>query len=169
MTTDNRILNGLKEAILAEHAGGSFYALAAGNTADPKGKDVFRMLAAEEELHQQYLRQQYAHIAAGRPPDPGVITGSAGILDTDNPVFSAGLRDRIAGAHFEMTALSVGLELERNTIARYRELAGQAEGQALREFYDRLREWEEGHARALERQSKLLREAYWSAAGFAPF
>ena len=30
------------------------------NTADPKGKEVFLMLAAEESLHQDYLKQQAA-------------------------------------------------------------------------------------------------------------
>ena len=169
MTTDSEILAGLRDAILTEHTGSSFYTIAAENTEDPKGREVFRMLAAEEDLHEQYLKKQYALIAEGRDPDPLVVSDTAALLEGDSPVFSTGLRDRIADAHREMTALSVGLQLELHTIARYRELAELAGRPGLREFYDKLRVWEEGHARALERQSRLLREAYWDAGGFAPF
>ena len=68
-----------------------------------------------------------------------------------------------------MTVLSVGLQLEHATIARYRGLAAAAEQPELKHFFERLMHWEEGHAAALERQSRLLRESYWNAAGFAPF
>lgn len=163
------ILAGLKEAILTEHTGSDFYSVASRHTTDPKGREVFLMLAAEEALHQRWLEQQYATIAAGRHPEPFISTADGAVFDDANPIFSDELRTRIGEAHWEMTALSVGLQLELATIARYRQLAAAAGIAELREFYEMLMRWEEGHARALERQSKLLREDYWNEAGFAPF
>ncbi|MFO7639147.1 MAG: ferritin family protein [bacterium] len=169
MPADERALAGLREAILTEHTGRDFYAVASERTADPKGKEVFLVLSSEEARHEEQLKSQYAAIAAGRDPMPSVRAGSAAALDGDSPIFSAELRNRIAGAHWEMTALSVGLQLELNTIARYRELAATAGLPELQTFYEELVRWEEGHARALERQLKLLREDYWQEAGFTPF
>ena len=165
----DRIMAGLKEAILTEQTGNSFYTVASQNTSDPKGKEVFLMLAAEEALHQKRLKEQYARLHEGKNPEPMISTDSGAIFDDENPIFSKELKDRIGEAHWEMTALSVGLELERATISRYRDLAAEADVPELEHFFERLMKWEEGHAAALDRQSKLLRESYWSEARFAPF
>jgi len=167
--TSERILAGLREAILTEHVGNNFYTVASEKTQDPKGKEVFLMLAAEEALHQKWLTEQYALLREGKHPEPLVSATSGAIFDDRNPIFSPELRSRIAEAHWEMTALSVGLQLEYNTITRYRELAAAAGVPELRHFFEKLMHWEEGHARALEQQSKLLRDAYWNEARFAPF
>ena len=164
-----KILAGLKDAILVEHTGNNFYTVAAKNTEDPKGKEVFLMLAAEEALHKDYLAQQYEVVRGGRTPEPIIPVHAGAELKGDSPIFSEKLLSRIADAHWEMTALSVGLQLEHGTIARYRELAAEARFPELKHFFEKLARWEEGHAAALDRQSKLLREAYWNAAGFAPF
>jgi rubrerythrin len=165
----NRILAGLKDAILTEQTGNNFYTVASENTADEQGKEVFLMLAAEEALHQKWLTEQYGLLQQGKNPEPLISTDSGAILDDQNPIFSPELRQRIAEAHWEMTALSVGLQLEHATIARYRALAAESDSPELKHFFQKLMHWEEGHARALEQQSKLLREAYWSEANFAPF
>ncbi|MBM3314245.1 ferritin-like domain-containing protein [candidate division WOR-3 bacterium] len=78
---------------------------------------------------------------------PSVDTGGA-LFDGQSPVFSEELRSRIGKAHFEMTALSVGLELELATIRRYRELAAAAGAPELSRFYGRLGDREETHAAA---------------------
>lgn len=167
--TRDRIMAGLKEAILTEQTGSNFYTVASRNTADHQGKEVFLMLAAEEALHQKWLKEQYGLLQQGKNPQPMVSTDSGAILDDRNPIFSPELRHRIAEAHWEMTALSVGLQLEQSTIARYRDLAAASDSPELLHFFEKLMHWEEGHARALETQSRLLREAYWSEAHFAPF
>ncbi len=163
-----RIIAGIKEAMLAERQGIEFYTVAARTTADEKGKEVFLMLAAEEGRHLDYLRSLYRDVAT---------TGMAGYYDIDSgaelggnsPIFSDELRHRLADAHWEMTALSVGLHLELASIERYRTMARQAEQPELRRFFESMARWEEGHAGALERQSRSLREDYWNQAGFAPF
>jgi rubrerythrin len=163
-----RILAGLKEAMLAEQYGIEFYTVASRNTTDEKGKEVFLMLAAEEGRHLDYLKLLYKDVATeGFARFYDIDTGAA--LGGDSPIFSDELKHRLADAHWEMTALSVGLQLELSSIDRYRTMARQSEQPELRRFLESLARWEEGHARALERQSRTLREDYWNEAGFAPF
>jgi len=169
MSTKEQLLASLKDAILTEHTGNHFYAAAAEKTTDSRGAEVFRMLAAEEALHQKYLKQQYELLHAGKNPEPLIDPTAGAIFDDENPVFSPELKSRIGEAHWEMTALSVGLQLEHSTIARYRDLAAGADSPELTHFFERLMKWEEGHADALEKQSRILREEYWNQGHFAPF
>jgi rubrerythrin len=162
------LADGLKAAILAEQAGNDFYSAAAARTSDPKGREVLLMLAAEEALHQDYLKQQYGHLIAGRPPT-WLLMSSGAELGGPSPIFTEELKQRIAEAHWEMTALAVGLQLELSSINHYRSLAETVEQPEARWFFGKLVKWEENHAAAIRRQQSYLLESYWHEAGFAPF
>jgi rubrerythrin len=166
--TKDQLLAGIKEAILTEQTGVQFYTVAAANTTDVKGREVFQQLARDEAEHQQWLRRQYGHIIAGTPWEELKPVWHAD-LSGPSPIFSDSLRARIGEAHWEMTALSVGLALEEATVIRYRRLAQAADQPEVRRFFDELAKWEESHAEALSRQSNLLKESYWHEARFAPF
>ncbi len=166
--TGDQLLAGLKEAILTEQTGIQFYTVAAGNTTDAQGREVFQQLARDESEHQQWLRRQYDHLVVGTPWEEMKPVPHAE-LSGPSPIFSDGLRSRIGEAHWEMTALSVGLALEEATIIRYRKLAQAADQQEVRRFFEELTKWEESHAEALSRQSDLLKESYWREARFDPF
>ena len=166
--TKDRLLAGLKEAILTEQTGVQFYTVAAANTTDVKGREVFQQLAHDEAEHQQWLRRQYGHIVEGTPWEEIKPVFHAD-LSGPSPIFSDDLRSRIGEAHWEMTALSVGLALEEATVTRYRDLARAAEQPDVRRFFEELARWEQSHAEALSRQSNLLKESYWHEARFAPF
>lgn len=166
--TRDQLIAGLKEAILTERTGVQFYTVAANNTTDVQGREVFQQLARDEAEHQQWLRRQYGHIVEGTPWEEMRPAFHAD-LSRPSPIFSDGLRSRIGEAHWEMTALSVGLALEEATVTRYRDLARAAEQPDVRRFFEELARWEESHAEALRRQSNLLKESYWDEAHFAPF
>src|SRR5512136_3038092 len=117
--TRNQLLAGLKEAILTEQSGSQFYTMAADNTKDPQGQEVFRQLARDEAEHKDWLQRQYRHLLEGTAWEEFQAKPHAE-LSGPSPVFSARLRSRIGEAHWEMTALSVGLALEDATIVRYR-------------------------------------------------
>ncbi len=167
--TDSGLLEGLRLAILNERAGADFYTMAARTTTDPRGREVFLILAAEEALHLRFLKEQYALVAAGKTPAPLISATHGAELGTESPIYSEELRERIGEAHFEMSALAVGLKLEHETIAHYRALAAGAAAPEARHFFEKLVAWEQGHASALSRQQAQLLESYWQAAGFAPF
>jgi rubrerythrin len=164
--TKEQLLAGLKEAIITEQTGVRFYTVAAANTTDARGREVFGQLAQDEAEHQQWLRRQYGHLVKDEPWETWEPVHHA---DLSGPIFSAGLRSRIGEAHWEMTALSVGLALEEATVIRYRKLAQAAAQPDVRQFFEELAKWEESHAEALSRQSNMLKESYWREARFAPF
>ncbi len=160
---------GLKDAFLAEVEGEHFYRMAAATTADPKGRQVFEQLAAEERQHQQFLRSQYDALLRSGELDETLELGSPGPMDGESPIFSDALRARMADAHFEMTALSVGAQLELAAEQHYRAAAKSANLSFVKRFFEELANWEARHYEALHKQLELLREDYWQASGFHPF
>ncbi len=164
---DNEIVAGLKEAMLAERAGIEFYRTAAERTVDERGREVFTLLAGEEERHLEYLQRQFGHLLKGVEFEP--LKEGAKLLDKPGPIFSPAITSRLSNAHWEMTALAVGMALEQSAIKRYQELAEKAGSESAREFFLALVRWEQTHARALEAEFERLKEAYWEQAHFAPF
>jgi rubrerythrin len=169
MSVHEKILKGLKEAITAEGDGYNFYMLAAENTSDEKGKEVFQMLAREEGDHIKYLRTQYESILNDGVPNSGIKLPKRKEFEGASPIFSSGLKSRIKDAHMEMSALSIGIQLELNAIKHYRDQAEIAEDPTIKDFFMELVEWESGHYELLSRQQEYLKEDYWAAGGFSPF
>lgn len=164
-----RTTRGIVAAIKAEAEGHHFYRMASQATADPQGQRVFAELAEEELAHLQFLRAQHAALLSSGRPDAGVRLGQPHTFTGASPIFSPALRKRIAEAHFEMTALSVGIQLELSAQRFYREEASSTADQAVRQFFLDLAAWEAGHYQALLAQQDSLKEDYWAAAGFTPF
>ena len=163
------LAEGLKRAYLAEVEGEHFYRMAAATTTDPKGQEVFDLLAAEERQHQEFLRHQYDALTTTGSLDETVKLGRAQGLDEKSPIFSDALRGRVADAHFEMTALSVGVQLELSAEKFYRAEAQKTDISFMKRFYEELADWEASHYAALNTQQASLREDYWQASGFSPF
>jgi rubrerythrin len=154
------------KAIQAEIEGQHFYRMAASTTKDPRGREVFEMLAGDEEAHESFLRAHYESIIETGSPD---ATAKLGKPTDPGPIFSTALRTRIKEAHFEMTALSIGIQLELTAQRFYRTAADETRDPLLKRTFRELADWEQGHMNALVRQQEDLKEDYWSAAGFSPF
>ncbi|MBN2563596.1 MAG: ferritin family protein [Phycisphaerae bacterium] len=164
-----RLAGGLLKAIKAERDGHSFYSMAANASADPKAKEVFAQLAAEESDHMRFLTQHYESVLKTGKPDQAAKLGPRTDLSGLSPIFSDGIKARIKDAHYEMSALSIGLQLEADAMAFYQAEAEAANDPYVRRFYAELAGWEAGHYRALLQQQEELKEEYWSNSGFAPF
>jgi rubrerythrin len=166
-----RLAQGLEKAIEDEAYGHNFYLMAARSTEDARGREVFEQLAAEELDHQRYLARQRRAILESGELDPGARLGTRSSLQGSSPIFSEELRARIREAHFEMTALAVGIQLEQNAIAFYTKEAEAVTplDAGAGAFYRELAEWEAGHHQALLRQQEALRADFWGADGFSPF
>ena len=170
MTSDKqRVIDGLLKAIKSERYGHDFYMMAANSTQDAKGREVFQQLAQEELDHMRFLKQHYDSMLATGKPDRSAKLGAQRDLSDMWPIFSAGLKERVKEAHFEMTSLSVGIQLEHDAILFYKEQSAAAKDPEIGKFFATLADWESGHYQALLRQQEALRESYWSANGFAPF
>ena len=164
-----RMTDGLAKAIKAEHDGHFFYLSAASNTQDPKGKEVFQMLAEEEQRHMLYLKTQHKSLVTTGSIDASLELGSRLDLSGASPIFSEDLKTRIKDANYEMSALSIGITLEQNSIRFYESEAGAVSDPGGKEFYLKLADWEKGHLDALLRQEDALKEDYWYHSGFYPY
>lgn len=161
--------DGLLKAIQAENYGQNFYLMAAGSTRDPKGKEVFQTLAAEEEEHAAFLKAHYDSVIKSGKLDDSVSLGHRVDLADAWPIFSEQLKARIKDASFEMTSLSIGIQLEQNAMNFYREQADRHDDDDVKKLFRFLSEWESGHYKALLKQYDAIKEDYWSANGFSPF
>ena len=163
------LVDALRAAMQGERTGYEFYKMAATSTKDPSGKKVFEQLASEEQTHFDFLSKHYKALLEKGELAKGLSLGKAGKIAVDHPIFSADLKARIKGAHFEMSALAIAAQLELNGINHYREQAARAHSPEARKFFQELVDWESGHYDAFVRQQQELQEAYWNEAGFSPF
>ena len=170
MTDNKKVLaEGLQKAIKAEKYGHSFYLMAARSTEDAKGREIFEMLAREELDHMKFLKNQYESILKTGQPDKSLKLGTQTDLSGISPIFSDKIKTRIKDANFEMTSLSIGIQLEHNAMNYYRQQSEIVDDPTMKDFYAQLADWETGHYQALLKQQDELKEDFWSASGFAPF
>jgi rubrerythrin len=171
ITDENQkhVLRALVKAMQAEREGHYFYKMAASATLDPKGREVFGRLADEEIAHFEFLRAHYKSLLETGRVDGAAQLGAAADLSGKSPIFSERLRDRIKDAHYEMTALSVAAQLERDAETHYRKEAETAADPAVKRLFLELAAWEAGHYAAIMAQQDELKEGYWADSGFAPF
>jgi len=163
------VLDALKKAIVAEYEGHNFYRMSADNTADDRGREVFLALAQEELDHAKYLKTQYNSILENGSATNEVLPDHRIEISGSSPIFSAKLKERIREAHYEMTSLSVGIQLELSAMEFYRTQAERAGDAQVSQFFTRLSEWEKGHYQALLRQQENLKEDYWADNDFSPY
>ncbi|MFC2172460.1 ferritin family protein [Acidobacteriota bacterium] len=163
------IAEGLLKAIKAESDGQHFYLMAARSTQDPKGREIFETLADEEAGHMRFLKHQYKSILEKGEVDLEQQLGSRLMLEGMHPIFSGELQARIKDAHFEMTALSIGIKLELDAMEFYKAEAVAHSDPAVTKFYEDLAEWESCHYNALLQQHEALKEDYFSGSNFSPF
>ncbi len=163
------LVAGLRAAMQGERTGYEFYKMAASHTKDPEGRKTFEALAAEEQAHFEFLRRHYHALLETGELAKDASLGQPRELGQEHPIFSKELKSRVQGAHFEMSALAIAVQLELNGINHYRELAARARTAEARKLFQELVEWESGHYEAFIRQQQELQEAYWAEAGFAPF
>jgi rubrerythrin len=156
----------LKEAMAIEMTGREFYRVSAEKTSDDKGRETFEFLAMEEEKHFHLLQTWLLQVEQGEkesvvlsPPD----------TRPSSRIFSAEFIRRIGEKHFEMSALSIGALLEKNSLEFYAKAAQDASDPVERRVFQELSEWETQHHQMLVKELESLQEAYWTANRFAPF
>lgn len=164
-----RILSGLRQAMITEADGHAFYSMAAKSVQDAKGRAVLERLAADERLHLETLKKQHEALVKTGALDAAVALPAPADLAGPQAIFSADIKGRLAHAGLEMSTLSIGIQLELNSLKYYGGLADAEPAGPARDFFRSLADWEKGHYESLLAQYDDLKEAYWEAAGFSPF
>jgi rubrerythrin len=149
-----------KQAILGEIEGRELYAMAAEKVTDAKAKEVFSNLSKEENLHLDYLQKMAEAYFSGQPVEVPKLGKLETFADAESPIFTREFKDFVKDRHFEIATLSIGMKLELEAAAAYREMAKTAEDGEMKRFFQELAKWEDGHYQALRRQISFLKEFY---------
>ncbi|MEJ2421185.1 MAG: ferritin family protein [Acidobacteriota bacterium] len=168
-STKTEIMDVLKKAMRVEADGYTFYSMVADKSDKTSVQQIFDKLAKDELEHKSYLKE-----VAGNVDEKGAGAFSVNLRNPDLKLFSDALftesfkRDA-AGAAFEFSALSIGMQLEANAIDTFSRAAQTAGEKEVKSFYEFLANWERGHMDALKRLFESVRGDFWDAGGFAPF
>jgi len=156
-------------AMKGEIEGRELYKAAADRTDDSKAKEVFKFLADEEDRHFETLKSMYdSYSINGKiqiPDMPRIVRFD----DATSPIFSRDFKKRIGQKHFEMSALSLALRLEHDSIQYYAKMADEVDNSGLKEFFTELSSWEKDHYNALYAEISYLEDEYFSENNFEPF
>jgi len=165
---NNPVLDILKQAILLEKRGFSFYSNVAHQTTDPDIRKIFQVMADEETLHVKFLSDQFAHYDKNKTflkvdlPD----FNNDGIA---NLVLSEDVKKKISVAGFEAAAIAAAIDMEKRAIEVYTRQGGNATDPAEKELYLWLADWEKTHLKILNDLDNDLKERVWFDNQFWPF
>ncbi|MBN2897668.1 MAG: ferritin family protein [Clostridia bacterium] len=158
-------LTAIKQAILMEIEGYEFYRMAQKNFDNPEVKDAFGTLMDEERMHADWLKTTYEHL--NHSPDKSLDLSfldtkpSAKIFDWKNLMHQS--------AQSPLAALGIALELEKSSMAHYKNLAQQADDANLERLFNVLATWEESHYKQFDELYQQLKDEWWSTQHYAPF
>ena len=158
----------LEKALKAERDGYGLYSMAAERAEDPGAKEMFERLASDEKAHFEALQKQFSSLQSGSGWRDDIDLEPGWNPEALDEIFSPAFRERIHEKHLEVSALSIGLLLERSAIEFYSELANNVDDASTRGFFQRLAAWEDGHYQLLLRLDEDLKEDYWAKNRFAP-
>jgi rubrerythrin len=167
MKSDNS-LEILKQAILLERKGQLFYAAASEASKNSDVREIFTIMAQEEELHSQYLVEQLKKFSdEGRfrfsyPADSAKYRIADRVIDKN-------LAGKISAISYEAMAISTAIDMENRAIEVYTTQAHATKDPHEKEFYLWLAEWESGHHSILFQLDKELREKIWFDSKFWEF
>lgn len=167
METDTT-LEILKEAILLERRGMAFYGKVAEQAENQAVREVFELMADEEQKHIHTLSEQFKAYYQDKKFIP--ITYSETEADhVASKVMSQEVKDKISAAGFEAAAIAAAISMEEQAIKLYSESARTATDPDAKALYEWLAQWERGHLRLLFDIDKSLKETIWFDNQFWPF
>jgi rubrerythrin len=158
----------LKTAILLELRGKAFYTTAARETKSEAVREIFSMMAEEEDGHITFLSRQFAEYEKSGKFARNLI--QAHVEDTETlMILSEKVKKEISAAGFEAAAISAAIDFENRAVEVYQGRANEATDPNEKEMYQMLADWERTHFRLLHRLDEDLKEQVWQDNNFWPF
>jgi rubrerythrin len=158
-----------EKAMKSEIEGRELYKVASERSEDPKAKEVFSYLSQEEDSHFHALRELYGAYVKNDEIVLHELPRLVRFEDAQSPIFSRDFKNRLAGKHFEMSALSIAIRLELDSIRFYKKMAESTDDKNLIKFFLELSRWEQTHYDALNKEISFLQDEYFEKNNFAPF
>jgi len=165
----SKTLEILKQAILLETRGRAFYSAVAEKALDADVKQIFEIMAEEENQHIKFLSEQYKKYKVENKFDLSLIPDNYDEESIVEQILTKKIKENISGVSFEAAAIASAIDLENRAIAVYSKRAEEAEDEDERKFYGWLAQWESGHHKILHELDMELRDKVWSDNSFWPF
>jgi rubrerythrin len=159
----------LKEAILLETRGKAFYKNVAEKCDNHSAKQVFEMMAREEDEHIKYLSKQFRNYTKEhsflKPDEPVENPEETVVLK----VLTDKIKKEVNAASFEASAVSSAINFEMNAVRLYKSRAEEATDPNEKKLYSILAAWEGEHSRLLVDIDNSLKESIWNDNNFWAF
>lgn len=167
--TESKTTEILKMAILMEHRGKAFYKKVAEQTDNEEIKNIFNIMADEEQTHIEYLSDQFVYYKKNKKINPDKVSLAQADDSIAKTILSSDLKKKLSSVGYEAAAISAAIDMEKKAIAVYSERAQSATDQSEKELYTWLANWENDHLRILAELDKELMEKVWYDNSFWPF
>lgn len=167
--TESKTTEILKMAILMEHRGKAFYKKVAEQTDNEEVKNIFNIMADEEQVHIDFLSEQFSYYQKNDRLNPEKLSLAQAEDSIANTILSKDLKEKLSAAGYEAAAISAAIDMEKKAIAVYSERAANASDQNEKELYTWLSNWENDHLQILAQLDKELMEKVWFDNSFWPF
>jgi rubrerythrin len=162
----NEKLDIIKGALLLEHKGKALYESVTETSDVPEVKELFQLLAAEEDQHIKILRKQYSRLIKDQDFDVSELEKShSGVSDQ---VAASETVNKIFGAGYEAAVVSAALDFEKRAVEYYSRQAASADSEAQKELYQWLTDWEKTHMEMLAKIDDDIKERIWFDNRFWP-
>jgi rubrerythrin len=144
-------LAALQFALKMEEDGKAFYLKASKASGNPLGAQLFKNLAAEEDIHRKVFEKIYDKIKNKKQwPETKFVADGGKNLKT---VFSTAMEKMdkdFTPAQSELDAVKTGIAMENKTLDYYRERKEKALSSVEQQFFEQLTMQESQHAHILE-------------------
>ena len=164
---ETKTLDILKTAILLERRGKAFYKKVSQQTDNEDVKNIFEIMAKEEDEHISFLTEQYLSYSKNHSFKPLKISHPEDNTATD--ILTENIKNNISAASYEAAAIASAIDMENRAVAVYSKQAENATDPEEKKFYKWLANWEKGHHKVLFELNQELVEKVWEDQNFWPF
>ncbi|MBU1106596.1 MAG: ferritin family protein [Candidatus Riflebacteria bacterium] len=164
--TTQRSLEIIRQALLLEKRGKSFYSKVAEHTQHTSVRDFFSNMAEEEQTHIELLLKHYRSL---KESGGFVADNSEDPSKTASEVVNSDIIAQITGADYESAAISAAINMEERAISVYSERAESATNSDEKKLYGWLADWERKHLHQLLEIDRIVTERIWSDNNYWPF
>jgi rubrerythrin len=160
MTKEQELtIEGLKTALQMEIDGKEFYLKASKTSKNKLGKELFRKLAAEEDVHREVFKNIYNVIKNKQGwPDISYTGDSGKNLQTVFAKATEEMSKSAVSMTEELDAVKKGMDMENKTLDYYREREKLATYDAEKQLYSSIAGQESEHFRVLQDYYEYLED-----------
>lgn len=148
----------IQTAILNEKEGAEFYKMAALQFRGPEIKEMFLVLAKEEERHINYLRAEFG--AHGEHKEE---------IDVPSPQIFSGDMLQKESIDLAVSVFGMAINMEKASVEFYEAALAHQKDTDMAPLLKKLVVWEKNHLETFQAQYDLLKQDWWAEQDFAPF